>query len=106
MTLKELYEYRELDKEIAEDQTRLESVKAADGCGDSLVREISDKIRRRNSKLRRIYIFIERIPDAHTRRIFKLRFIDGLSWNSLAHKIGGTTADAARMTVKRYLREK
>ena len=105
MTLKELYEYRELDREIAEDQVRLESIKAVGGCDDSLVREISEKIRRRNSKLRRIYIFVERIPDAHTRRIFKLRFIDGLSWNCLAHKIGGTTADAARMTVKRYLRE-
>lgn len=106
MTLKELYEYRDLDREITEDCARLESVKAADGCDDSLVREISDKIRRRNTKLRRIYIFVERIPDAHTRRIFKLRFIDGLSWNCLAHRLGGTTADAARMTVKRYLREK
>lgn len=106
MTLKELYEYRELDREIAEDQARLESIKADGGCDDSLVRDISEKIRRRNSKLRRIYIFVERIPDAHTRRIFKLRFIDGLSWNCLAHRLGGTTADAARMTVKRYLREK
>lgn len=106
MTLQELYEYRELDKEIKEDCARLELLKAAGDCDDSLAGEISEKIKRRNRKLRRVYIFVERIPDAHTRRIFKLRFIDGLSWNCLAHRLGGTTADAARMTVKRYLREK
>ena len=106
MTLKELYEFRDLDQEITEDRARLESIKNNGDYDTTLAKEIADKIKRRNAKLRRIYIFVERIPDAHTRRIFKLRFIDGLSWNSLAHKIGGTTADAARMTVKRYLREK
>ena len=106
MTLKELYEFRDLDQEITEDRARLESIKNNGDYETTLAKEIADKIKRRNAKLCRIYIFVERIPDAHTRRIFKLRFIDGLSWNSLAHKIGGTTADAARMTVKRYLREK
>lgn len=104
MTLGELYQYRDLEAEIMEDRARLE--KLSGGEYDELLAGIKTKIARRNAKLRRAYNFVERIPDAYTRRIFKLRFIDGLSWNFLAHKIGGTTADAARMTVKRYLREK
>lgn len=104
MTLRELYQYRDLEAEIAEDRARLEALSGSDY--DTLLEGIKAKTERRNARLRRTYNFIERIPDAHTRRIFKLRFIDGLSWNRLAHIIGGTTADAARMAVKRYLREK
>ena len=104
MTLRELEQYRDIEAEIAEDRARLNTLSDSDY--DDLYERIRAKTERRNAKLRRCYIFIERIPDAYTRRIFKLRFIDGLSWNKLAHIIGGTTADAARMAVKRYLREK
>lgn len=49
--------------------------------------------------------FISGIPDSQTRRIFMLRYVDGLSWNKVADKIGGgNTDDGVRKTAERYLK--
>jgi len=32
--------------------------------------------------------FISNIPDSRTRRVFQYRYIDGLSWQAIAHRIG------------------
>lgn len=50
--------------------------------------------------------YIQEIDDYQTRKMFYLRFIKGLNWVQVAHKVGGgNTADGCRMKVKRYLQK-
>lgn len=48
--------------------------------------------------------FIKGIEDRQMRKIFVLRFVKGLTWIQIGHKVGGT-ADGCRMAVKRYLKK-
>lgn len=104
MTFDELYQLRDLTREINEDQKRAEELRNS---GDESLIELAESIEikcdQRNMEYTRIYDFIDSIDDSYLRRIFKLKFIDGLSWAQLARRLGGTTADSARMIVKRYL---
>lgn len=47
--------------------------------------------------------YINAIEDSHVRRIMTYRYVDGLSWNDVAKKIGGNTEDSVRKIVERYL---
>lgn len=50
--------------------------------------------------------FLQTINDSQTRRIIRLRVIDGLSWNEVADKIGGgNTEDGVRMCFDRFLKK-
>lgn len=47
---------------------------------------------------------IENIKDSRMRRILTMRYIDGLSWVQVAHRLGGNaTADSCRMACDRFL---
>ena len=51
--------------------------------------------------------FIDGIEDSRVRRIFRHRYIDGMSWVQVAVSMGGKhTADSCRMAHDRYLTEK
>lgn len=46
-------------------------------------------------------------PDAHMRRILQLRYVQGLSWDEVAARIGGgNTEDSVRKAAGRYLAKK
>lgn len=47
--------------------------------------------------------FINTIPDSKTRRVFTLRYIDGLNWMPIARKTGGYDESYARKIHDRYL---
>ena len=47
--------------------------------------------------------FISEIDDSQIRLIFTLRYLDNLSWHQVAWRLGGNTADSARMVHNRYL---
>lgn len=48
--------------------------------------------------------FIASIDDSRMRRIISLRYIEGLSWNKIADKIGGgNTEDSIRMAFNRFM---
>lgn len=47
--------------------------------------------------------YIAEIPDAYTRLIFRLRYIDCMSWVKIAMTLRGTTAEAARKAATRYI---
>lgn len=50
---------------------------------------------------------IESIKDSRMRRILTMRYLDGLSWVQVAHKMGGkATADSCRKQVERFWKEK
>ena len=53
-----------------------------------------------------IEVFIESIElraDYLTKKIFELRYKQGLKWKDVAYAVGGNTADSCRMIAKRYL---
>ncbi len=53
---------------------------------------------------KRIYDYILAIPDSHTRSVFTMRFIEGMSWNAVAMNLHGyNTADGVRKIVYRYV---
>ena len=129
MTRRELSQVYHLRKEIEEDRARLHRLEAAatsvspsnGGSGGSgiptdrtaiaasiadLRAQIADKVEREHRELIRLMDYIDTISDALTRRIFKLRFADGLSWAAIANRIGGgNTPDMARQRCYRYLRD-
>ena len=51
--------------------------------------------------------FIASVDDSRMRRIINLRFIENLSWNKVADRIGGgNTEDSVRMAFNRFMAEK
>ena len=51
----------------------------------------------------RLENYISSIDDSLTRQIFTLRFVDGLTWVQVAHRIGGNTTGSVKMACYRYL---
>lgn len=49
--------------------------------------------------------YISEIPDSFIRQIIRYKYIDGMSWERTARKMGGSnTRDSIRMIVKRYFK--
>ena len=131
MTLKELYQLRNLNREIEYHKKRIELLRANalspskpnlsdssfDGYDSSRVEryaaEIIDTeaiihsltlqcIHERN----RLERYIANISDSLTRQIFSLRFVDGFNWTQIANKVGNNTGDSVKKICYRYLRKK
>lgn len=64
---------------------------------------LEEKLKLALDELARLETFIGQINDAYIRLIFTYRYIKCLSWVQVAHKLGGSTADSARMMHNRYL---
>lgn len=57
--------------------------------------------------LNKVEEFIASIKDSHMRRIITLRVIDGLSWNKVADRIGGSnTEDSVKKAFYRFMEQK
>ena len=64
------------------------------------------KVRRLKIKKQEIESFIDNIEDSLTRRIFRLRFVEGKNWVQVAVRIGGdNTPDCVRKVVDRFLQK-
>ena len=57
-------------------------------------------------ELGRLYAFIDDLPDSQLRQIFAARYIDGLSWQNVARRIGETDEQVPRRLHNRALRKK
>lgn len=70
--------------------------------------EMLDKaIQEKVEQSKRIHAFILDCPDAQTRQIMFLRFVQCKSWGEIARRIGGNnTASAVRMRAIRYIDSK
>lgn len=126
MTLERLGQYRSLTAEITELQHQIaeqkktkytDTVKGSlleypytettvTVCGYSPI--IVEKLRKRQAKLiqERIAIenYISGIDDSLTRRVITMRFIQGIGWKSLGHKLVGNTSESLRKLVARHVR--
>lgn len=67
---------------------------------------LRDALERRSIELAKLNQYIEQCDDSLTRQILRYRFIDCMSWGTVAVKLGGNnTADSCRMNVKRFLKK-
>ena len=129
MTLKELSQLYYLKKEIGRDQERLEAIRCKSyprgsnvtgmpaGGGfiesaiDNNTAEVIDlegiieaKVKQCIHERNRLERYIADIPDSQVRQIFTYRFVDGMSWVQVAHRIGGgNTEDGVKKVCYRYL---
>lgn len=71
-----------------------------------LLDALQDSLRLRKAERDVLEQFIADIPDSYTRRIFRLRFSDGLSWDRISVVEGGcATPDCFKKMVYRYLKK-
>ena len=72
--------------------------------------DLRDRMARRRldclEELGRLYAFIDDLPDSQLRQIFAARYIDGLSWQNVAWRIGETDEQVPRLLHNRALRKK
>lgn len=73
------------------------------------IRRIEKQLRRRLDELvdlmEEANKFIDSIDDSLIRQIITLRYIDGLTWNEVAARIGGNnTAESVRKAAERFLK--
>ena len=128
MTLKELSQLYYLQREIAMDERRLEELEAKLQPGGMNLSEIphgtsvankvslyaaeivdlrdiiADKQKRCIFEKIRLERYISEISDSLMRQIFTYRFVNGLSWEQVADKIGSTTGGSAKKMCYRYLK--
>ena len=54
--------------------------------------------------LKQVEVFVSGIDDSRMRRIITLRFVDNLSWNEVADRIGGgNTEGSVKMAFQRFM---
>lgn len=129
MTLKELSRLYRLNREIEEERERLYRLRelfekpsgaplsTMHGGGvvnrteryialiDELERRIAENICEALAERIRLEKYISSIPESYIRQIFRLRFVDGRSWNAVARKMGGgNTASSVKMACYRYIK--
>lgn len=93
-----LRQMRSLILEIEEEEERRYK------CGAySLLGDDRDAVKRYGGELRELAAWIDSIPDSQTRRAFRLRYVDGLSWLAVSMRLGYTCEDGARKIIARYL---
>lgn len=128
MTKKELMQLRDLKREIIADQKRLKMLESkayspsasrytglpyvkgvTDNTGkytDDLTKlrgHIDANVRRCFNEINKLTKYINTIEDSQVRRIFTLRYINGLSWQKIAFEIGETDEQYPRRKHNRYL---
>lgn len=130
MTKKELSQLYWLNREIEEQQRRLDELEyLATSCTSNITgmpksqgvidkiskyaAEIGDlkslldlNIKKCFYELNRLNRYIESVEDSQMRMILSLRYVNGLTWEQIAFSIGGSTADSIRMSHDRFLRKK
>lgn len=129
MTKEELSQLRYLNREIEQDQRRLQELMTfaqgkaititgmprGGGISDTVgqcAAEIADlkhsieiKIQRCWQELGKLQRYINSVEDSLIRGILTFRYINGMNWNQVAACIGGgNTADGVRMMHDRFLK--
>ena len=79
-------------------------------CVAASLADLRERMARRRAdcleELAQLYAFIDDLPDSQLRLIFSARYIDGLSWQNVAFRIGETDEQVPRRLHNRFLRKK
>ena len=68
------------------------------------IRRLKDRRAHLDDELEEIDIWIAHVPDSMTRQIIWMRYLQGLSWQQVATRMGGgNTADGMRKKIERFL---
>lgn len=117
--VKRLSQLRDMQREVDELSQRLAQLEL-DECGRVLAPGLAaraeaaiDDVRARMDarrvdcmeELGRLYAFIDDIPDSFLRRIFTFRYIDGLSWQQVAFRIGEHDEQYPRKLHNKYVKK-
>lgn len=99
MDRKQLSQYRYLEREISDFNIRL--------CSESLSEKERNLLEQRRAESVRLFNsiseYINAIPDTITRQIFINRYVLGMTWGSVACKLGGgVTSDCVKKIAYRY----
>lgn len=104
---------RQLESALTGGISKLEGMPRAPGISDRVgqfVPEIvrlkeaaEEKLAQAVAEVERLENYIGSIEDAQTRTVFRLRYVNGLSWQQMAVRLGGNTADSVRMMHNRHL---
>nr|WP_297275142.1 hypothetical protein [uncultured Agathobaculum sp.] len=94
----DLRQVRSMIREIEEDEWRREVCAAY-----SLFDEDEYRAEYLKEAVRGIADWIGQIEDSQTRRAFRLRYIDGLSWAAVSCRLGYGEESGARKLCERYL---
>lgn len=113
MTMRELSQLRYLRREIELEREQLAGLVRERPVSAVHVAETAEKCRRLAARMEqhiaerdRLETYIAVIEDSLTRQAFVLRFVDGLSWQAVAYRIGGgNTADGIRKRCQRYVQK-
>ncbi|MBQ8605556.1 MAG: hypothetical protein IJ408_02365 [Clostridia bacterium] len=104
-TKRELRQYSMLKREIEAERLRLSDMDEKDEDYAVLYEMIENNKMRCTVLMIKLQEFIYSIDDSLLRQIFTLRYVDGLSWDSVAAKTGGYySADYLRIMHDRYLK--
>ena len=95
--LKQMYS---LILEIEEEEERRQKIGAYSLFGDE-----EEKLARYGGELRELASWIDSIPDSQTRRIFRMRYVDGQPWAAVSMRTGYSSVDGARKVAERYLKK-
>lgn len=123
MTLSDLKSLHALNKEIELERRRLHSITqkrdsvSIIGIGmipreefEPQIKQLEERIRQRLKDCIRLYNeingFISTIPDALTRLVVSLRYVNSLEWEQIAQHIGGgNTAESVRKLCARFIKK-
>lgn len=104
---------RQLENALTGGISKLDGMPRAPGISDRVGQFVPEIVRLREAAQRkleesvseseRLEAFINSIEEAQIRTVFRLRYVNCLSWQQVAVKLGGNTADSVRMMHNRYL---
>ena len=76
---------------------------------DNEYQNLIRQLRERKIQSKRTYLramsYIYEAPDVITRQALEYKYIHGMTWIQVAHKIGGNSEDSVRKMCARYLKE-
>lgn len=76
-----------------------------DGTGDSVANTAVKIVDIENAILRCVLAMVEiidTVPKAYTRKVMRLRYVNSLSWNQIAQRLGYTDSAAPYRLLRRY----
>lgn len=104
---------RKLESALTGGISKLNGMPRAPGISDRIGEFVPEIVRLREmarsrlaeavEELEKLEEFIGSIEDAQIRTVFRLRYVNCLSWQQVAVRLGGNTSDSVRMMHNRFL---